>query len=473
MGLTSVTINADSSPTFQSEAYTGYIQNLSIGTATGQIISENNTIKSYTLPFGQFFAFKNLVIQKINNGPVPVEFTFGSNGTVPESPSTGGMNINNTINIQGTITGNVNVSNTLNIQGTISGSVIVSNTLNIQGTINGSVNVSNVVNIQGTINGNVNISNTVDIQGTISGSVNIGNTVNIQGTISGSVDISNTVSITGSVSGTVDIGNTVNILGTISGSVDISNTVSITGSVSGTVDIGNTVNILGTISGNVNVSNTIDIQGTISGSVTISNNVNIEGVINTVNININGQALGLSTYNNNTTGYIYLATPSADISGIDDAYSITINTGPEGAKLLKCNIAAQSTSIVNILQYIGITGSAPYMQSWSDPYYRTSYETFYLAEGQSILYDLNGIQFMVMNPNATATTTLNNSSLGINQYTYTTPIYLPPNTSITITFGQFANFSTSTALAAYITIYYEGDITFSGQTGGGGGGTIH
>ena len=140
---------------------------------------------------------------------------------------------------------------------------------------------------------------------------------------------------------------------------------------------------------------------------------------------------------------------------------------------MKCNIAAQSTSIVNILQYIGITGSAPYMQPWSDPYYRTSYETFYLAEGQSILYDLNGIQFMVMNPNATATTTLNNSSLGINQYTYTTPIYLPPNTSITITFGQFANFSTSTALAAYITIYYEGDITFSGQTGGGGGGTIH
>lgn len=441
MGLTSVTINADSSPTFQSEAYTGYIQNLSIGTATGQIISENNTIKNYTLPFGQFFAFKNLVIQKINNGPVPVEFTFGSNGTVPESPSTGGMNINNTINIQGTITGNVNVSNTLNIQGTISGSVIVSNTLNIQGTINGSVNVSNVVNIQGTINGNVNISNTVDIQGTISGSVNIGNTVNIQGTISGSVDISNTVSITGSVSGTVDIGNT--------------------------------VNILGTISGNVNVSNTIDIQGTISGSVTISNNVNIEGIINTVNININGQSLGLSTFNNNTTGYIYLATPSADISGVDNAYSLTINTGPEGAKLLKCNIAAQSTSIVNILQYIGITGPAPYMQPWSDPYYRTSYETFYLAEGQSILYDLNGIQFMVMNPNATATTTLNNSSLGINQYTYTTPIYLPPNTSITITFGQFANFSTSTALAAYISIYYEGDITFSGQTGGGGGGTIH
>ena len=345
MGLTTVTINANSSPEFQSQKYTGYIQNLSIGTATGQIISENNTIKNYTLPFGQYFSFSNLIIQRINNGPIPVEFTYGSNGAVPNAPSTGGMNVNNTINIQGTV--------------------------------------------------------------------------------------------------------------------------------SGTVNVGNTVNILGTISGSVNIGNTVNIQGTISGSVTVSNNVNIEGVINTVNININGQSLGLSTFNNNTTGYIYLATPSANISGVDNAYSLTINTGPEGAKLLKCNIAAQSTSIVNILQYIGITGSAPYMQPWSDPYYRTSYETFYLAEGQSILYDLNGIQFMVMNPNATATTTLNNSNLGINQYTYTTPIYLPPNTSITITFGQFANFSTSATLAAYISIYYEGDITFSGQTGGGGGGTIH
>ena len=377
MGLTTVTINANSSPEFQSQKYTGYIQNLSIGTATGQIISENNTIKNYTLPFGQYFSFSNLIIQRINNGPIPVEFTYGSNGAVPNAPSTGGMNVNNTINIQGTVSGTVNVGNTVNILGTISGSV------------------------------------------------NIGNTVNIQGTISGSVNV------------------------------------------------GNTVNILGTVSGSVSVSNTLNIQGTISGSVTVSNNVNIEGIINTVNININGQSLGLSTFNNNTTGYIYLATPSADISGSDDAYSLTINTGPEGAKLLKCNIAAQSTSIVNILQYIGITGPAPYMQPWSDPYYRTSYETFYLAEGQSILYDLNGIQFMVMNPNATATTTLNNSSLGINQYTYTTPIYLPPNTSITITFGQFANFSTSTALAAYISIYYEGDITFSGQTSGGGVGTIH
>ena len=377
MGLTTVTINANSSPEFQSQKYTGYIQNLSIGTATGQIISENNTIKNYTLPFGQYFSFSNLIIQRINNGPVPVEFTYGSNGAVPNAPSTGGMNVNNTLNIQGTVSGTVNVGNTVNILGTISGSV------------------------------------------------NIGNTVNIQGTISGSVNV------------------------------------------------GNTVNILGTVSGSVSVSNTLNIQGTISGSVTVSNNVNIEGIINTVNININGQGLGLSTYNNNIAGYAYLGTPSADIAGVINAYSITLNTGPQGGKLLKCNIAAQTTSIVNILQYIGITGDSSYLENWTDPYYRTSYETFYLAEGQSILYDLNGIQFMVMNPNATTTTTLNNADLGISQYTYTTPIYLPPNTSVTITFGQIANFNTSAALSANITVYYEGDITFSGQTSGGGGGTIH
>ena len=376
MGLTTVTINANSSPEFQSQKYTGYIQNLSIGTATGQIISENNTIKNYTLPFGQYFSFSNLIIQRINNGPVPVEFTYGSNGAVPNAPSTGGMNVNNTLNIQGTVSGTVNIGNTVNILGTISGSV------------------------------------------------NIGNTVNIQGTISGSVNV------------------------------------------------GNTVNILGTVSGSVSVSNTLNIQGTISGSVTVSNNIDIEGIINTVNININGQSLGLSTFNNHISGYTYIVTISADISGDDDAYSLTLNTGPEGAKLLKCNISAQSTGETNILQYIGVTGNSDYTIPWSDAYKKVSYETFYLAEGQTILYNINGLEFMVMNPNATTTTTLNNSNLYINQYTYTTPLYLPPNTSITITFGQTGNFSTSNTYFAQLTIYYEGDITFSGQSGNGGGGTI-